>query len=145
MAARKVQVFFYGSYINLSALEEAGIKRRAFAPAAVHGFEIRIQPLATLVDGGDSVVYGILANLTHEELEQIYRHSSELMKGHEYVPEAIIVHTRGGKTVPAMVYICHDVEPGIAENAYIDRILKSAHDYGFPTWYQEHLASFKAP
>jgi len=143
MAARKVQIFFYGSYINLSVLEEAGIKRRAFAPAAVHGFEIQVKPLANLVEGGDGVVYGILANLTHEELDKIYRHATGAMKGHIYEPEAVIVHTRGGKTVPAMVYICHDMETEAPDPAYVDRILKSARDYGFPKWYQERLAGFK--
>ncbi|MCJ9428603.1 gamma-glutamylcyclotransferase [Kordiimonas marina] len=144
MAARKVQVFFYGSYINLSALEEAGIKRRAFAPAAIHGFVIEVKPLANLVEGGDGVVYGILANLTHDELDQIYRHATDTLKGHVYNPEAVIVHTRGGKTVPAMVYICHEMEAGKADPAYVERILESARSYGFPKWYQERLASFKA-
>ena len=145
MAARKVQVFFYGSFMNLRVLEEAGIPKRPFAPAAIHGYELVIQPHANITEAGDGVVYGILANITHAELETLYStHLGTITTAH-YLPEATLVSTRGGKIVPAMVYIAHDMTPALADNAYVDRILKPASDYGFPSWYQERIAAFKSP
>ncbi|NVJ70543.1 MAG: gamma-glutamylcyclotransferase, partial [Alphaproteobacteria bacterium] len=135
MANRKVQVFFYGSFISLSVLEEAGIKKRAFAPACIQGYEMLMQPHANLHENGDGIVYGILANLTHDELDTLYHSHIETITTATYKPEAMLVHTRGGKIVPALVYVSDDMEPKQAENAYIDKVLKAATSYGFPKWY----------
>ena len=143
MRARKVQVFFYGSFMSLPVLKAAGIGKRAFAPAAVPGFEMVISPHATLVDAGDGVVYGILANLTHAELDKLYTTHATKITGALYQPEAVTVHTRGGKMVPAMTYISTETEGGKPEKAYINLIKKAAKDYGFPKWYQAHIASFE--
>lgn len=141
---RKVQVFFYGSFISLSVLEGAGLKKRAFAPASVHGYELVIQPSANMVEAGDGVVYGILANLTHAELETLYGKHLGTFTEATYQPEAMMVFTRGGKMTPAMVYISHDMKPGFADNDYVDRILKAATSYGFPKWYLERIECFKS-
>lgn len=143
MADRKIQVFFYGSFISLSALEAAGLKKRAFAPASISGYELVIQPHANIVEGGDGVVYGILANMTHAELDNLYAKHIKSLTSATYHPEAVLVSTRGGKLAPALVYICHKMEPGIADPAYIDTILKAASSYGFPKWYVERISSFK--
>lgn len=145
MAERKVQVFFYGSFMNLKVLEEAGLKKRPFAPACIHGYELTVQPHANITESGDGVVYGILANMTHSELEVLYGGHLASITDAPYHPEAMLVFTRGGKIAPAMVYIATDMKPGIADGAYIDRLIKAASDYGFPAWYRERIASFKAP
>lgn len=145
VADRKVQVFFYGSFMNLKVLEEAGLKKRPFAPACVHGYELVVQPHANITEAGDGVVYGILANMTHAELDDLYGKTLGSFTDATYQPEAMLVFTRGGKIAPAMVYVAHDMKPGIADGAYVDRLIKAASDYGFPDWYRERIASFKAP
>lgn len=142
MRARKVQVFFYGSFMSLPVLEAAGINKRAFAPAHISGFEIVIAPHATLVEAGDSIVYGILANLTHSELEKLYTSHAATITDMQYRPEAVLVHTRGGKTVPAMTYISTDAAGTAPDASYMNNMKKTAKDYGFPRWYQDHIASF---
>ncbi|NVJ97076.1 MAG: gamma-glutamylcyclotransferase [Alphaproteobacteria bacterium] len=144
MADRKVQVFFYGSFISLKVLEEAGLKKRPFAPACVHGYELVIQPHANLVEGGDGVVYGILANMTHAELDILYNTHIKNFASATYRPEAMMVFTRGGKMVPALVYISSDMKPGFADNEYVDKVLKAATSYGFPKWYLERIEAFKS-
>lgn len=143
MADRKVQVFFYGSFINLQVLEEAGLKKRAFAPACIHGYEMLMQPVANLRENGDGVVYGILVNLTHAELDTLYTKHIATITDYVYKPEAIFVATRGGKIVPALVYVCDNMKPEQAENAYIDKVLKAATSYGFPGWYLDHIKSHR--
>ena len=144
MAERKLQVFFYGGYMNMKTLEEAGVSKRAFAPASIHGYELVIQPHANIIEAGDGVVYGILANMTHDELETLYGDNINQRLGVPYFPEAMLVFTRGGKITPAMVYIAHDMKPAKADNDYVDSILKPAETYGFPKWYVDKIASFKS-
>ncbi len=142
MRARKVQVFFYGSFMSLPVLEDAGIAKRAFAPASLAGYELIIAPHATLVDSGDGTVFGILANLTHAELDKLYNSHAVKVTNADYLPEAVLVHTRGGKIVPAMTYITTESEGGVATKTYINLLKKAAKDYGFPRWYQDHIAAF---
>lgn len=142
VSERKVQVFFYGSFMSLPMLEAAGIAKRAFAPASVTGFELVIAPHANLVDSGDGVVFGILANLNHHELIQLYKTHALKQTDVPYLPEAVMVHTRGGKMVPAMVYIAAQETNGKPDPAYLKLMTDAARNYGFPKWYQEHIAAF---
>ena len=143
MADRKVQVFFYGSFMSLKVLQDAGLKKRAFAPACIHGYELTMQPHANLSESGDGIVFGILANMTHKELGMLYDSHASTITHATYQPEAMMVFTRGGKMVPALVYMAADEEAGAPDEAYVDDILKSCTSYGFPSWYLERIASFK--
>lgn len=144
MRARKIQVFFYGSFMNLAVLKEAGLPKRPFAPATLLGFELHIAPLATLVDAGDGVVYGILANFTHDELELLYDKYGKTLTDNPYQSEPVIVHTRGGKWVAALTHLTSDIQGGDPAPEYLESIRKAAADYGFPRWYQDHIAAFAA-
>jgi cation transport regulator ChaC len=143
MAARKIQVFLYGSAINLDVLSKTGLKKRAFAPAMLAGFDLIIQPVANLAENGDGTVYGILANFTHEEIEALVGNHTQSLTEATYHPEPVIVRTRGGKIVPAITYISTDLKPGFADSDYIDRIIKPAKNYGFPVWYLDRIEAFR--
>jgi len=143
MSERKIQVFLYGSSINLDVLAKTGLKKRAFAPASLAGFELVIQPVANLADSGDGIVYGILANFTHAEIDQLINSHTSSLTTSLYRPEPVIVRTRGGKIVPAISYMTENLPADIADNAYIDRILKPAKNYGFPNWYLDHIEAFR--
>jgi len=143
MSERKIQVFLYGSAINLDVLVDAGLKKRAFAPASLAGFDLLVQPVANLVESGDGVVYGILANFTHTEIETLVSNHSPKLTDAVYSPEPVIVRTRGGKIVPALTYIAENMPAEQADSAYIDRILKPAKNYGFPKWYMDRIESFR--
>ncbi len=123
-------------------LEKAGIAKRAFAPAMISGFELVVAPYANLVESGDGVVYGILANVTHKELEQLYGTHRKKLTDIDYFPEAVLVQTRGGKIVAATVYIAAAESTGTPDKTYINLMKKAASDYGFPQWYQDRIAAF---
>lgn len=142
MTARKVQAFFYGSFMSLQMMETAGVGKRAFAPASITGFELVIAPHANLVESGDGVVFGILANFTHDELVQLYKDHAIKMTHATYLPEPVLVHTRGGKIAPAITYISAETPGGKPDPEYLSMMTKACKDYGFPRWYQEHIASF---
>jgi hypothetical protein len=144
MSARKVQVFFYGSFMNLEVMKAAGLAKRPFAPATLLGFDLKINQRATLVDAGDGVVYGIIANFTHIELAKFYGDYGKTLTSDTYNPEPVIAHTRGGKWVAALTHISDDTEDGPPSPEYLDSMLTAAKNYGFPGWYRERIAAFGA-
>ena len=46
------------------------------------------------------------------------------------------------KPRPGLCYICPAMEPRPAEAGYVERILRAARQFGFPSWYIEHIESF---
>lgn len=144
MSERKIQVFLYGSAINLDVLVDAGLPKRAFAAGMLIGFDLVIQPVANLVENGDGIVYGILANFTHEELGKLTSYHTKNLTEATYNPEPVLIRTRGGKIVPALTYLSVNLKPSFADDTYIDRILTPAQKYGFPTWYQDRIEAFRS-
>lgn len=145
MAERKIQVFFYGALMSPEIMQSHGIKRRAFAPAQISGYELVIGKGATLADAGDGTVYGILANLTHAELSQVYESRSSSIGVVGYVPEPVLVQTRGGKIVAGLTYIASEKATGSPKAGYVEKILEATKNYGFPAWYKAHIERFLPP
>ena len=142
MAERKVWVFFYGSYINFGVLQEAGLVPGQWEVGLLHGFDIRIQPRANLVPSEGHCVYGIVATATHAELARLYAHARDVL-GEVYLPEAVLVQTLDGKWLPALCYLCPQMQPRPAEDDYVERIAGPARAYGFPGWYVARIEGFR--
>ena len=140
---RGVNVFFYGSYINFKVLKEVDINQRAFEVGCINGFELIISPLANLKPKHDGVVYGILTQLTHSELDRLYQEHARGKLGGDYLPEAVTVYLRNGIYTSALCYISHNMEKKKADAGYVERILQPAKAYGFPQWYLDHISAFK--
>lgn len=137
----KIFTFFYGSYINQSVLKEVNIFPEKIETAVLYGYDIVIKPYANLIKSAERSVYGILTQLTQEELKKLYSHAEDVF--HElYEPEAVLVQTLDDKWIPALCYICHNMEERPAVKDYIKRITEPAKEFGFPQWYIEKLESF---
>lgn len=142
MSVRRVDVFFYGTYINFDVLNEAGIYERPFQAARLAGYRLEIGPLANLVPDDASQVFGIVTRLTHRELDHLYLgHAREL--GGVYLPEAVLVSNVRNNLIPVLCYISHDMEWADAAPDYVDRIAGPAREYGFPADYVAHIESFR--
>jgi hypothetical protein len=139
MAEPKVWTYFYGSFINLDVLQQAGFIPERFEVARLNGFDIRIEPLANLVRSDQHCVYGIVAPTTHEELRRLY---SQEWVG-TYLPEPVLVETLDGKWRAAFCYLAPSPAPRPASDDYIDRIVTPARQHGFPEWYIARLESFR--
>ena len=139
MAGRSVWVFYYGSFIDLEVLAGSNVNPTAVEVGWVSGFDIAIGPLATMVPAEGSVVYGILARTTHEELTRLY--SQDWVA--EYAPEAVIVTKIDRQLVPALCYIAAPARTGPAKKEYIDKIAGAGRKWGFPAWYVERIESFR--
>ena len=141
VTAPQVSTFFYGSYINFDVLKEVDLLPALWEVARLSGFDICIEPRANLVRSDADMVYGIVATATHDELTRLYEHANEVL-GELYLPEAVLVQTLNGKWMPALCYICPQMNPRPADPAYVERILTPARDFGFPRWYIDRLAKF---
>ncbi|MFQ5995307.1 MAG: gamma-glutamylcyclotransferase family protein [Acidiferrobacterales bacterium] len=143
MSNHQVNVFFYGSYINFTVLAEAEIGDRPYQTARLPGYRLVIAPLANLVTDHSSEAFGILTKLTHAELDGLYVAHAQEKLGAIYRPEAVIVLTDENKPIPTLCYLSHDMQPSTPDPAYVERILDPAKQYGFPSYYLDHIASFK--
>ncbi len=141
MNHKKIDVFFYGSYINFEVLKEVDLVLDNWEAAKLNGYDIVIQPRANLVPSDETCVYGIVAHATHIELESLYKHAKEIL-GEVYLPEAVLVETENSKWQPTLCYICHDMKPKDADPEYVYRIAGPAIEFGFPDWYVKRIESF---
>src|SRR5262245_23460135 len=128
MAEPTVWTFFYGSFINLDVLKQAGYVPERFEVARLSGFDIRIRPLANLVRSDQHCVFGIVAAATHEELRRLY---SQDWVG-VYLPEPVLVETLDGKWRAALCYLAPSPEDRSAADDYIDPIVPSGPHAGVP-------------
>jgi hypothetical protein len=139
MAEPPVWVFFYGSFINRDVLRQYGVVLESFEVAKLNGFDIAIQPLATLVPADTACVYGIVAALTHGEIRKLY--IQEWVSG--YDPYPVLVEIQQGKFIPALCYIsAKEAQPSAPSADYLMKIIAPAQEYGFPDWYVEKLRQF---
>ena len=106
--------------------------------ARLDGFDIRIEPLATLVRKESSCVYGIVCKITHGELECLYN----LDWVGRYDPEAVVVEVDEGRQVPALTYISDPLQKSLPARDYVQRIIEPARQWGFPDWYIQRLLQF---
>ena len=136
-----VWTFFYGSYINPRVLDEAGFRPRETEVARLAGFELRIAPLANLVESDRGVVYGILATGTHAELARLYAHAEHVLGG-VYLPRAVIAERLDGSRRAALCYVAPELADAPPDPAYVRRILEPARELGFPAWYLAQIESF---
>jgi hypothetical protein len=139
VSERTVWTFFYGSFINPEALKQYDVTPQAIEVAKLGGYDIAIQPLATLVPSDQHCVYGIVAALTHGELRKLY--SQDWVSG--YDPYPVLAETMQGKLVAALCYIAAKAaEPSAPSADYLMKIIAPAQEYAFPDWYVERLRQF---
>jgi hypothetical protein len=142
MVAPKIWVFFYGSYMNLAVLREVELIPDGVEAARVAGWAIDIRPRANMVRSPLEAVHGVLARATHAELARLYAHAHDVL-GEIYLPEAVLAETPDGRWRAALCYICPEMLPRPAENAYVGRIADAAREHGLPAAYVARLESFR--
>ena len=142
MSEYRVATFFYGSDINIDVLKDIGFVPKEVEPGRLDGFDIVIRPIANLVRSDPHSVYGIIADATHRELEQLYSHARDVL-GATYYPEAVLIDLQNEVQKPALCYIAPPIPPQSASGSYIDKIVSAARDFGFPPGYIEKVESFR--
>jgi len=135
MEAHRVDVFLYGSYMNLEVLREVGVKEPSHEAARLPGYCLEIAPLANLVADAGSQAYGIITKLTHEEIDRLYGRQACGLSGGGYKPEAVLAFTIDNSLIPALCYRAPAMQPAAPEQGYVDLIVEAAREHGFPADY----------
>ena len=116
-----------------SARERRPSRKR---PACVPGFALRIGQRATLLRIPDARVYGIVMELTHAEVEQLYSEASV----RAYRPEAVLAELTDGSRVPALCFnLLVPPGPEEANSEYAAKLRELAHRLGLPSNYVESI------
>src|SRR5258708_34695171 len=95
MRPRQVTVFLYGLFMDVELLLSKGVHPMNPRPARGSGFALRIGRRATLIPNAQSFAYGIILELSHGDIEQLYSDASVS----EYRPEAVLANSRMVRTV----------------------------------------------
>jgi len=97
---RKIEVFFYGLFMDEALLHARGITSPNLRAASVTGFQLRIGNRATLVPIASERVFGVVASLSHSELEQLYSEPSV----QAYKPEAVLAHLLNEESLAVLCF-----------------------------------------
>jgi len=136
MNSRRIAVFFYGLFMDADLLRAKGVQPVDSRRASVSGFALRIGQRATLLPKSGARSHGILLELTHAEVDQLYSEASL----RAYRPEAVLAELSDGSRVPALCF--NLVEPPAPEerNAeYAAKLRDLAHRLGLPSEYVDRI------
>jgi hypothetical protein len=133
---RKIDVFFYGLFMDESLLRSKGVSPVNIRPASLAGYQLRIGDRATLVTSQGGIVYGLAASLSHDELERLYSEPSL----QAYKPEAVLVQLSDGDAFPAL---CFNLPEPLSEDErnaeYISKLRELAERLNFPEEYVQSI------
>lgn len=136
MGPRRINVFFYGLFMDADALRAKGVQPVNPRRASVSGFTLRIGQRATLVPEPEARVHGILMELSHDEIERVYAEPGV----REYRPEAVIVELDDAAQVPALCFNL-PVSPRLddVDKGYAQKLRELALRVGLPASYVESI------
>ena len=99
---RKIWTFFYGSFMNSDVLAKADVHPTQRQMARLDGWELKIAPRATLIPAQGGSVFGILAQLTHSDIDKLY--TRDWFGFGTYLPEAVIVTDAAARELSSVLY-----------------------------------------
>jgi hypothetical protein len=137
----RVWVFFYGTFMSPGVLNEYGVTPGRIVPARLNGFELSIRPRGNLVRSDRSCAYGVIAEVTHEDLDRLYS-DLETRLGLKYLPEPVLAEALDGTVRPVLCYIAPHMEDGQATSEYVGQLAEAVRSANLPEWYAEFIESF---
>ena len=134
---RRIDVFFYGLFMDESLLLAKGIKPQHRRLASLENFRLVIGERATLVPSAGETVHGVIFSLSHEELDSLYADNSVSI----YRPEAVIASVADGGRVPALCFNLPTAPRGNERNPeYAAKLKELAERIGLPNEYISTIA-----
>ena len=132
VSERRIDVFFYGLFMDKEFLREKGFAPTNERVASVQGFALRIGQRATLVPSADHVTYGVVMSLSHDDIDALYSEASVRI----YRPEAVLARYSDGTPAPALCFNL-PLPPGPDEHntEYAASLRALANRLGFPADY----------
>ena len=129
---RRIDVFFYGLFMDDALLREKGINPTNRRMASVENFSLVIGARATLVPCPGRTSHGVLFSLTHSEVDALYGEASVSV----YRPEAVSAQLEDGSVIPALCFNL-PVPPSREERdqQYVSKLREVASRIGLPPSY----------
>ena len=133
---RRIDVFFYGLFMDADLLRSKGVNPVNVRMASVPGFGLQIGQRASLAPAANSRAFGMLMQLTHDEIDQLYSDPSV----RTYRPEAISAELDDGSRVSALCFNL-PVAPSPKESnpEYAAKLRDLGHRLGFPSDYTDRI------
>jgi gamma-glutamyl AIG2-like cyclotransferase len=132
MDDRRLDVFFYGLFMDRQLLEGKGIRPEDVRLAAVPGFGLRLGARAALASAPGAEVHGVLMKLSHADLEKLYSEPSV----QAYRPEPVLAVAGNGVAVAALCYNLPEPPGPDERNAeYAAKLRALAQRIGLPSEY----------
>lgn len=130
--ARRIDVFFYGLFMDDALLRQKGMNPTNRRMAMVENFSLVIGARATLVPCANATVYGVLFSLTHAEVDALYAEASVSV----YRPEAVSAQLADGSIIAALCFNL-PVPPSREERnqQYASKLRELAEQIGLPPGY----------
>jgi Gamma-glutamyl cyclotransferase, AIG2-like len=134
---RTIDVFFYGLFMDEDLLQSKGVKPTRLRPGAVSGFRLGIGNRATLVPSQSDRVFGLLASVSHADLERLYSEPGLLA----YRPEGVLVDLPNGEVLAALCFNLPEPPSDDERNSdYASKLRSLAERLNFPA---EYVASIQ--
>lgn len=129
---RKIDVFFYGLFMDEDLLRSRGVTPTNLRPGSVSGFQLRIGNRATLVPAQSDRVFGLVASLSHADLERLYSEPSVSA----YRPEAVLAALSTGEVLAALCFNLPEPPSAGERNVdYASKLRSLAERLNFPADY----------
>jgi hypothetical protein len=126
---RRVEVFFYGLFMDADVLRDKGFHPADARRASVADMALHLGERATLVPERGSRVHGMLMSLTHAELDRLYAEPSVAA----YRPEPVLASLADGRIVAALCFNLPAVPAGVRSNPeYAAKLRIAAKKMGLP-------------
>ena len=131
-SGKRIDVFFYGLFMDEALLKEKGANPQNRRLAAVENFKLMIGERATLVPSSGEAVHGLLFSLTQAEINSLYAEPSVS----EYRPEPVVARLRNGEAIPALCFNLPGPPSSSERNPqYAARLKELAGRIGLPAEY----------
>jgi hypothetical protein len=140
-AARSVsKIFFYGLFMDRSLLTGKGLHPEPVGPAVLSGYRIHIGERATLLPSRSSRAFGIVMELSDEEVHALYSEPSVRDYKRERVQVTLLT---SNAVVEAWCYnLPRDLGQAGANPAYANELARLVATLGFDPAYAREIAAF---
>ena len=129
---RRIDVFFYGLFMDDALLREKGVNPINRRMASVENFSLIIGARATLVPCANATAHGVLFSLTHAEVDALYSEASVSV----YRPEAVFAQLTDGSVTPALCFnLPVPPSPDERNPQYASKLRELASRIGLPQSY----------
>ncbi len=130
--------FAYGANMDIADMAKRAPNSRPLGPARLprHRFIIMKEGYASVVRDPRHAVYGLLWDLTLADLRPLDKFEGVDRGLYSKIDQPVVVD---GGAKRALVYVGHSAEPGRPKAGYLEGIIASARELGFPAIYLGEL------